>query len=64
VGKGHNSPAVPVLQVKGEKMKIFKLRNGFIQHPGFLAGIAFILGLVAAYLLIKYTVAAPVFCKV
>lgn len=45
-------------------MKIFKLRNGFIQHPGFLAGIAFILGLVAAYLLIKYTVAAPVFCKV
>ena len=44
-------------------MGIFSNKKGFIQHPGVMMAIAFVLGLAAAYLWINYTTIANPFCK-
>ena len=43
-------------------MKMFDMKKGIITHPGVMFLIAFILGLVVAYLWVNYTTVANPFC--
>ena len=44
-------------------MGIFVNKKGFIQHPGVMIAVAFVLGLVAAYLWINFINFPNPFCK-
>jgi hypothetical protein len=43
-------------------MKFLKNKKGIVTHPVTMFIIAFVLGLIAAYLLINYTAATGLFC--
>ena len=43
-------------------MKMLDMKNGIITHPGMMFLIAFVLGLVVAYLWANYTTLANPFC--
>ncbi|MBI2653508.1 hypothetical protein HYX02_01725 [Candidatus Woesearchaeota archaeon] len=47
---------------KGDNMRIFKNSKGIITHPGMMFVVALILGLVVAYLWIRYTTIPNPFC--
>ena len=44
-------------------MEILKNKKAIVTHPVTMFIIAFVLGLVAAYLLINYTAATSLFCS-
>ena len=43
-------------------MKMFDVKKGIVTHPGFLVLVAFLAGLVVAYLWVNYTTIANPFC--
>ena len=47
---------------KGDIMKIFKSKKAIVTHPAMMFAIALVLGLVLAYVWIKYTTVPNPFC--